>query len=74
MKKIEDEKVEWSYQCQKCGAIIRTTHHQKIPIPPDECWEDQGGCGRKPKFIDITNELLHRKIEQLEKQLKEIQS
>jgi len=45
---------ERMYQCQKCGAVIKSTDHKIIPIEPDECWEDQGGCGRKTKFKDIT--------------------
>jgi hypothetical protein len=61
------EKVEWYYQCQCCGAIIKTSMHEKVPIPPTECYESEGGCGRKSKFIDKTNEILHYKLEQSKK-------
>lgn len=69
---MKEEKVEWFYQCQKCGALIRSSAHEKIPVPPSECYEDQGGCGRSGKNIrNITFEILTNKIRQLEKKLEE---
>ena len=65
VKQQEPEEVEWIYQCQKCGAVIRSKEHKKIPIPPTACHEDQGGCGRNSKMKDITNEYLHRELRKL---------
>jgi len=39
-----------SFQCQKCGAIIRIEQEEDILKEPSDCSEDQGGCGRVSSF------------------------
>ena len=39
-----------SFQCQKCGAIVRIEQEEDILKEPSECYEDQGGCGRVSSF------------------------
>ena len=43
--KIEDPGI---FQCLKCGVMIKSGSN-----PPFECYEDQGGCGRKSTFKGI---------------------
>lgn len=42
------------FQCQKCGAIIKTEQNEDILKEPSECLEDQGGCGRAAHFKFIS--------------------
>jgi len=39
-----------SFQCSKCGAIIKIEQEEDILKEPSECFEDQGGCGRVSSF------------------------
>ena len=39
-----------SFQCQKCGAIMRVEQDEDILKEPSECNEDKGGCGRISNF------------------------
>ena len=39
-----------TFQCQKCGAIIKIEQEEDILKEPPECFEDQGGCGRISSF------------------------
>ena len=52
----------WTYQCNKCGAIIRTSDHKLVPVPPAECYADQGGCGKTSTFNDVTDYFLRQEI------------
>jgi replicative DNA helicase Mcm len=47
-----------AFQCQKCGAVIRVEQHDDSIREPVECYEDQGGCGRKTSF-DFNDSLSH---------------
>lgn len=40
------------WKCKKCGVIIESN-----PEEPFECYEDQGGCGRKSSFEVITGKI-----------------
>jgi len=44
-----------SFQCQKCGAVIRIEQEEDILKEPSECFEDQGGCGRVSSFKLLTS-------------------
>ena len=44
-----------AFACQKCGAIIRIEQDEDILKEPNECTEDQGGCGRVSSFKLSTN-------------------
>ena len=44
--KLEDA----SFQCQKCGAVIKVPQTENILVEPTECYSEQGGCGRKSSF------------------------
>ncbi len=44
-----------SFQCQKCGAVIRIEQEEDILKEPSECYEDQGGCGRVSSFKLLTS-------------------
>jgi replicative DNA helicase Mcm len=44
-----------SFQCQKCGAVVRIEQEEDILKEPSECYEDQGGCGRVSSFKLLTN-------------------
>ncbi|MEA2054857.1 MAG: LAGLIDADG family homing endonuclease [Candidatus Thermoplasmatota archaeon] len=50
--KLEDA----AFQCLKCGAIIRVPQNENILKEPLECYEDQGGCGRRTSFRLLTEE------------------
>lgn len=39
-----------AFQCSKCGAIIRVEQRDDSLTEPAECYEDQGGCGRKSSW------------------------
>jgi len=39
-----------SFQCQKCGAIMRVEQDEDILKEPSECNEEKGGCGRISNF------------------------
>lgn len=41
-----------TFQCQKCGAVIKLHQdtYENIIREPAECYEDQGGCGRVSTF------------------------
>lgn len=39
-----------AFQCGKCGAIIRVEQKDEALNEPAECYEDQGGCGRKSSW------------------------
>ena len=44
-----------TFQCQKCGAIIKIDQEEDILKEPSECYEDQGGCGRISSFKLLTD-------------------
>ena len=44
-----------SFQCQKCGAIIKVEQEEDIIKEPAECYEEEGGCGRVSSFKLLTN-------------------
>jgi replicative DNA helicase Mcm len=44
-----------SFQCQKCGALVRVEQEEDILKEPSECDEGQGGCGRVSSFKLISN-------------------
>ncbi len=44
-----------SFQCQKCGAIMKIEQEEDIIKEPSECYEDQGGCGRVSSFKLLSN-------------------
>jgi replicative DNA helicase Mcm len=44
-----------SFQCQKCGAIVKIDQEEDILKEPSECYEDQGGCGRISSFKLLMN-------------------
>ncbi len=44
-----------SFQCQKCGAVVRIEQDEDILKEPSECFEDQGGCGRVSSFKLLAN-------------------
>lgn len=50
--KIEDA----AFQCLKCGAIIKVPQDEQLLKEPLECYEDQGGCGRRTSFRLLTEE------------------
>ena len=62
---------DFLWQCNKCGGVIKTKEYQVIPIPPSECYEDEGGCGRESMFVNITNQIKHKKLEEENQKLKE---
>jgi len=37
-----------AWRCLKCGALIISSRKEK---PPLECYENQGGCGRRPPSV-----------------------
>ncbi len=45
-----------AFQCLRCGAIIRVSQDDTVLKEPLECYEDQGGCGRKSSFRLLTEE------------------
>ena len=53
-EKIQLKGIKRQFQCENCGAIITSEDYIIIPIPPSECHENQGGCGRTTKFMDVT--------------------
>ena len=50
--KLEDA----AFQCLRCGAIIHEPQEGNILKEPLECYEDQGGCGRRTSFRLLTEE------------------
>lgn len=47
-----------TFQCQKCGAIIKIVQdieNSNVIKEPLECYADQGGCGRVTTFRLLTN-------------------
>jgi len=50
--KLEDA----AFQCLRCGAIIRVPQDENVLKEPLECYEDQGGCGRRTSFRLLTEE------------------
>jgi len=44
-----------SFQCQKCGAVVRIEQDEDILKEPSECFDDQGGCGRVSSFKLLAN-------------------
>jgi replicative DNA helicase Mcm len=50
--KLEDA----AFQCSKCGAIIKVPQEEFMMKEPFECYEDQGGCGRRSSFKLLTEE------------------
>jgi len=42
------------WRCLKCGALIESNKEEK---PPLECYEKQGGCGRKGPFEQVTKSI-----------------
>lgn len=50
--KLEDA----AFQCLKCGAVIHEPQEGNILKEPLECYEDQGGCGRRTSFRLLTEE------------------
>ena len=55
-------KEEWEYfRCQMCGAIIRvdqSPYDEPKIVYPLECYECQGGCGRKTKLLRLKKEYM----------------
>jgi replicative DNA helicase Mcm len=59
-----------SWQCQKCGNVIKTAvDYFDYLEAPAECYEDQGGCGRVSSFKLI--EALSKNIDSQKMQLQE---
>jgi len=52
----------WYWQCKHCGKTIASSYHDKIPLKPDECDQNQGGCGRVSDFDNVTIEVLRKKL------------
>ncbi|MGC9554018.1 MAG: minichromosome maintenance protein MCM [Thermoplasmatota archaeon] len=50
--KLEDA----AFQCLKCGAVIRVQQDGTVLQEPLECYEDQGGCGRRTPFNLLTED------------------
>lgn len=50
--KLEDA----AFQCLRCGAVIHEPQEGNILKEPLECYEDQGGCGRRTSFHLLTEE------------------
>lgn len=48
------------FECQKCGAILKQIvdkdKYVKPPEKPEECYENQGGCGRNQPFLELKEE------------------
>jgi hypothetical protein len=51
LKKQEESKTD-RFQCQKCGSIVSVPKGES----PTECFEAQGGCGKKHKQFKIIGE------------------
>jgi replicative DNA helicase Mcm len=44
-----------AFLCQKCGAVMKIEQDEDILKEPNECYEEQGGCGRVSSFKLLTN-------------------
>jgi len=60
--RIEDA----AFQCLRCGAVIRMPQEGDVLKEPTECYEDQGGCGRRTHFkllAEVTDYIDSQKIQ-----------
>ena len=69
--------VSFEWECYDCGAVIKTdTNISPTNISPAECFEEEGGCGRKSdfrligvridekiKFIDFRKKLMNNFVQ-----------
>jgi len=62
------------FECQKCGTIIEVNQDEKREkyvisqytiFHPTECYEDQGGCGRKSNFLRLKKEYVQTKFNKM---------
>jgi hypothetical protein len=76
---MNDKKVELDceyFECQNCGAIIKVNQIEKREkyanseytiFHPTECYENQGGCGKKSKFLRLKKEYVQNNLKRVEK-------
>lgn len=62
--KLEDA----AFRCSKCGAIIKVPQEESMLKEPFECYEDQGGCGRRSSFKLLTDESKFVDLQKIEVQ------
>lgn len=63
------EQIEY-FQCRYCGAVIKldqSKYDEKGIVYPFYCEENQGGCGRKSKFVKLSKEWVEERKLQKEK-------
>lgn len=54
---VNEAIIEAFFQCNKCGAILKVPQMEIGDLAyPYECYEDQGGCGRRSSFKLLARE------------------
>lgn len=63
-----------AFECSKCHAVIRVEQRDESLTEPAECYEDQGGCGRKAawEFIDSQSTFVDAQHLEIQERLEDL--